>query len=373
MTLPYMDNVETCVEMIDRPVVWGESQGLPTSSARWRAYLNGLVMRAVAAEYARDYPVRPWPNPAVLPSFWWAVNGSALGVGPARLVLIPEETLDQRELRIPQEWVDIPGWAGDYYLAIYVDPEAETIKLWGFTTHRRLKETNVYDAQDRCYAVPREDLFDCLLLDIQLQNPSSEVLRAPLPDLPALGVAQAHQLIARLSSPSLTFPRLAVPFLLWGALLEHGGWRQRLYEQRQGLPEQRSVLRWLLDGVAALGWTRLTATSLQGRALDPESGPVIFSRLLEIAGQRYDFQIRLVAPRVWRFQLQRAVLSGQVPRGFVLRLLTEDRQAFENNATIALEAVDKLFLDVEIDPGEGIVWEIAPTPVDYDPEILYFD
>ena len=31
-----------------------------------------------------------------------------------------------------------------------------------------------------------------------------------------------------------------------------------------------------------------------------------------------------------------------------------------------------LDLEVELDPGEGLIWEIEPTPEDYQAEILRF-
>ncbi|PSO81051.1 MAG: hypothetical protein BRC41_15925 [Cyanobacteria bacterium QH_9_48_43] len=54
------------------------------------------------------------PSPA-LPSFWEVVNGTAIALSGVRLVLIPSEAADLSELRVPQEWVDIPSWGGDYY------------------------------------------------------------------------------------------------------------------------------------------------------------------------------------------------------------------------------------------------------------------
>ena len=35
-------------------------------------------------------------------------------------MLIPSEAIDDSELEVPQEWVDIPSWAADYYLAVQI-------------------------------------------------------------------------------------------------------------------------------------------------------------------------------------------------------------------------------------------------------------
>lgn len=65
-------------------------------------------------------------------------------------------------------------------------------------------------------------------------------------------------------------------------------------------------------------------------------------------------------------------MGAAIPGGFKLRLLTEDLQPFPNNEDVATTAVELLFVDVALQPGEGIVWEIEPLPENYDREILRF-
>ncbi len=378
MTAPHCidgDSPDLYLEVTNRSKIWEQSQQIITPGGQWRAYLNGLALCALRSWLSKaDYLAQPWPNSAALASFWSVVNGCVLDLGGStRLVLIPDEAMDQAELRVPQEWVDIPSWAGDYYLALHVNLEEGTVCFWGFTSHARLKHHGQYDAAQRSYGLMAEDLFDSLLLGVSLLGVLTESLRAPLPELPALGVEQAHNLLNRLgSSSTVTFPRLAVPFVMWGALLEHAGWRQNLYERRQGLSEH-SVLAWLREGIGQWGWTYLTTTALQGRTLDADNSPVMLSKLLQIAGQPYELRVQQQDIRVWRFQLQSTLVGGLIPRGFVLRLLTEDRQPFVNNETMAITAIEYLVLDVEVDVGEGLVWETEPIAEGYDPEILYFD
>lgn len=61
-----------------------------------------------------------------------------------------------------------------------------------------------------------------------------------------------------------------------------------------------------------------------------------------------------------------------IPAGFKLRLLSEDLQAFDGSEDIAVEAVEHLCLELDLDPGESLVWQIEPTPDDYQPEVLQF-
>jgi len=59
--------------------------------------------------------------------------------------------------------------------------------------------------------------------------------RADVSLFPELSVAQAENLIGRLGDAAVVFPRLSVPFVTWGALLENEQWRQNLYATRLGI------------------------------------------------------------------------------------------------------------------------------------------
>jgi hypothetical protein len=53
-------------------------------------------------------------------------------------------------------------------------------------------------------------------------------------------------------------------------------------------------------------------------------------------------------------------------------LLTEDLQPFENNEDTAINPVDMLYVEVILEPGEGLVWETEPVAEDYEQEVLRF-
>lgn len=87
-------------------------------------------------------------QPQVLPSrddlssIWEVVNGTAIGIGETRIVLIPE-AMDTDEYEVQAEWVDIPSWAADYYLAVQVNSEDCWLRIWGYTTHKKLVVVNM--------------------------------------------------------------------------------------------------------------------------------------------------------------------------------------------------------------------------------------
>lgn len=363
---------------------WQQSQSFSTPSSRWNAYLNQIALNTFLPWLQEEYApqARAWPNEAAKASIWEMVSGTAIVWGTTRLVLLADETLDLSELRVPQEWVDIPEWAADYYLAVQVNPDDGWMRIWGYTTHQQLKSGGYYDASDRTYCLDGEDLIDDLnILWVARQLCPEEPTRSAITALPTLPQAQAENLLQRLGNSAITTPRLAVPFELWGALLAHGGWRQRLYERRQGLPEQWSILQWLQSGISdfaqQIGWERVAfQTSLVGaRGLEVAPGDAALSRQLVIAGQNYELRVlpqERSGQQTWRFELRNSSVGALIPGGFKLRLLTEDLQAFENNEDTAMTAQEQLYIEVAVEPGEGLVWELEPIPENYEREILRF-
>lgn len=360
-----------------------------TPGNRWRATLNQTVLDAILpwlrSEYAPQAKV--W-RPKSLASVWDVVNGTAITFDGLRLVLMPTTAIEADELRVSQEWVDLPSWVADYYVAVQVNVDEGWLRIDGYTTHQRLKEQASYDATDRTYSVDAADLIqDINVLWVARELCLEEILRADVTALPALPLAQAENLLKRLGNPEITFPRLEVPFQLWGALLEHGGWRQRLYELRQGLPEQWSAQQWLQSGISYLaqqfGWSQMAlqpiaATGMRS-APSPESGwrksqSQTLARELTIAGATYDLLVLPLEGEVsaWRFELRPTAAEQVIPAGWMLRLLTEDLQAFPNNEDTATDDTSELYVEVAVEPGEGLVWEINPLPEDYDREVLRF-
>ncbi len=116
-----------------------------------------------------------------------------------------------------------------------------------------MKTKGSYDASDRTYSLDEDDLIkDINVLWVARQLCPDEPTRATIAPLPALPLAQAENLISRLGASDIVTPRLAVPIDLWGALLDHGGWRQRLYQRRLGLPDQWSILQWFQSGISSV-------------------------------------------------------------------------------------------------------------------------
>ncbi len=358
-----------------------QEQAYSTPGAYQRAWINQLCLQAFLPWFREeiDPSAKVYPNTAALPSFWELVDGTAITFDTSRLLLIPTLAMDGDELRVPQEWVDIPELVADYYIAVQVNPDDGWIKIFGYTTHKSLKEKGVYDVGDRTYSLEREDLIqDINVLWVTRQINYPEALRTLIAPLASIPQSQASNLLERLGNPDVKFPRLAVPFPLWGSLIAHGGWRNKLYELRQGLPQEWSIRQWLQTGVANLpqqwGWKKkeFVMVSTGMRSGEAVQG---LSRQLIIASDPYELRIFPSGNsenQIVKFELRSATPGSQIPVGFKLRLLTEDLQPFENNEDTAINPVDMLYLEVILEPGEELVWETEPIAEDYEREILRF-
>lgn len=308
--IQFADLKEWWLELSPRAQAEAVQQSQPCSApdSRHRAYLNCVCLHEFLNWIRADAPQSyPWMPSDTLPCVWEVVNGTAVMVETTRLVLLPTEVIDDDELEVPQEWVDIPGWAGDYYLAVQVKPESGWMRIWGYTTHQELKSIGNYDPSDRTYSLDTEQLtkdLNAFWLTVQLCR--TELVRAAILPLPELIPAQAENLIQRLSNPSIMFPRLSVPFSLWGALLDQETWRQQLFQRRTGPHPSTSTRVQLgawLQGNFTAAWQAIGAVlSPQQTAIawrnDTSSEPMGFDvsrvKVLELGTQTEDAQIALV-------------------------------------------------------------------------------
>ena len=393
-----LDSLYLEIDPRQKAMAWQQSQVLSTANSRWRAYINQLGLTALTTWLkAEGLKAKPALAKALQPTVWELMTGSAITCQGARLVVLPTESLDSDELRVPQSWVDIPSWMGDYYVSLQVNPDEGWVRCAGFVTHQALKESGDYDWRDRTYSLDESDVTtDLSVLHIAQDLYPEAIKRGTVAALPELSIDQAHKLIERIAKPTLLEPRLAVGFEQWGALMAHGGWRRQLAERRWGkttLPVKQWLqagAQQLADGIAQqLGWQQMAYQPAMAMARDaqvPQDAvkQQVLCRDLDIEGEVYTLQIMPLAladsgtdsgadsgaGQAWRFELTKAM--GSVTPGVALTLLTEDLQPFENNQAVATEAVDSLYVDVALADKEGLVWQVEPVPSQYDPEILRF-
>ncbi|MBE9067569.1 DUF1822 family protein [Leptolyngbya cf. ectocarpi LEGE 11479] len=374
---PYLE-----IDRIQQDTIWEQSQQFSKPRNCWQGYINRLCLETILP-WLKDYDSQTHTaiNSALLPSIWEFVTGTPIIFGQHRLILLPTEDISVDDMTIPQEWMDTRDWVGIWYLMAQINLDEGWVRLIGFATHESIKRLGNYHWQDRTYNLPEVYWTrDWNILWLSQSITATDTLQSPVSALSLPSIDQAHSLIQRLGNSDIVIPRLAIPFIQWGALISHDGWRQQLAARRWDLPEQWSIRQWLQSGISQLsqqlGWQVYDLEASLSNARGEEQNAIkVISRTLELAGQTYELQISPMATEqtnTWRFELKNISGDGQIPPGFTLRLLTEDLQPFADNEDSATEAVESLYIEVSLLPGEGIVWETVPLPEVYQQEILRF-
>jgi Protein of unknown function (DUF1822) len=232
---------------------WQQSRSLSIPGNRWQAYLNRLCLQTVLPWLQERFGVEPTLDSRNSFSVWEMVNGCAIVVGTTRLIFIPTEAMDRSEFRVPQEWIDLPSWVGDYYLAVEVDPDDRNLNIWGYATHQMLKLESCYDASDRTYCLAGDNLIQDLTAFWVMQQLPGETTRTEIPELPALTSTQAEQLLQQLGN-TIALPRLEIPFVQWGALLDRDSWLQQLCQHRQSSANRLELTRQAIESANLSQW-----------------------------------------------------------------------------------------------------------------------
>jgi hypothetical protein len=156
------------------------------------------------------------------------VNGFCLKVNGHKIVFIPSQNLDLATCDIPQEWLDLGNWRGEYYVPVQIDLEAKYLHLWGSITDERAIDRGKLDPLFRYYRIDGTSF-----------NPNLDVLWASCEFAPAiqqsetssvatLTVAQARRSIDKIVNKTSTRPpRLALKFSEWGAILNSADYLER--------------------------------------------------------------------------------------------------------------------------------------------------
>lgn len=370
---------------------WDNSLKAATSFSRWQTYLNQLALDTFI-EYAREEQAETVEKCQNSNNINELVNGTAITIGDAKIILIPSEAEDLEELRVPQEWIDIPQLVADYYVAVQVNVDDRYVRVWGYTTHQKLKTAGNYNfsapqsgsLRDRSYTLDGTDLIeDINALWVARELCPDEITKAEVAPIAEITAQQAANLIQRLADKENLIPRLAIPFAMWAALLENDTWRNDLIAQRRGKVRVKiSVLNWLKAEAAnlaaemgELGWRQVEfqPSTVGARGNTATATPnTALAKQLTIANQNYELKLIPLEADAWGFELRSLALGGMIPAGFTLRLLTETGEEFEGNEDTANTVVESLYLEVALDSGEGLIWEIEPTPDNYQAEVLYF-
>lgn len=232
--------------------VWDKLQGYSYPAAKWTAYLNRLSLEYIIPYFKQEYDceITLAPVPKKPDSVWEFVTGFALTIDGKRVIVIPDET-DSDEFSIPYEWVDIPEWAGEYYLAVQIRPDSGWLRVFGFATHQQIKQKAEYDRIMRTYTLPQEQVID----DIEVLLTSLAIAsnqKVEVPALTAIGETQQNKYLATLNQPKLYSPRLDLSAEHWATFLSDDDLRENLWHSRMPVSVKSSLQEVIQRGVISL-------------------------------------------------------------------------------------------------------------------------
>ena len=221
------------------------------------------------------------------------------------------------------------------------------LRLYGYTTHQQLQQGE-YDWRDAptTWQRPTSISTSARSGSCGSSNPTNWLVRpstwqsyAPHP---------AHL------SPLFNLGRFA------------SAWRQAAAASRTATWPARIVLDLAVVAIGCIraaqqcGWSAVEfePSAIGARGTTEELNPLAIARQPTIANQTYELQIiptAITPEQIWRFELQNLTPGGQIPAGVTLRLLSKDLQPFSDNEDPACGRVDRLFIEVALTSGEGIV------------------
>lgn len=205
-----------------------------THVERWNTYLNNLCLNPILSWLEEESGITPqvFLGLTETQKLWQIINGTAITLNQTRIVIIPSEAIDTEEFRIPQEWIDIPHWTADYYLAVQVSPDHEYLRIWGYATHQQIKTLGVYDEFDRTYSLEKADVIEDLnVMWVAWQLCPHE--KTEVASLPILSATEAEKFLTQNNLNNLNLLRLNLPFEQWGSLLVQDSYRQQLWHKSQ--------------------------------------------------------------------------------------------------------------------------------------------
>ena len=249
---------------------WAAGAEIPSVGGRWAAYINYLCQLTLTPWLEPlELPLGPyWPDAQDGMNLWSAVGGFRFILGEQSFVVIPSDSIDTQTVSIPQEWVDLLGWAADYYLAVQVLPDDGVLQILGCFSYEQVKQAP-YQPFSRSFEIA-EDCpyveFDALVVAQQLGVHQQFVAHLDLANLPSLSASRAATILMQTQQKPPALVRLMVPFEEWGALVSQDEWRQSLGQQlavRRSVDVDVAITAlgdWLHQGISQ-GWQALEEMS----------------------------------------------------------------------------------------------------------------
>jgi Protein of unknown function (DUF1822) len=324
----------------DRTQAWQKTIDIAAEEARYHTHLN-LISQQLLLPYFHDYDAK-CQFAADGADFWsLGVNGSPITINGQRCIVLASDDFDRDEFRIPQEWVDSPELAADFYLAVQIDNEENLLRVWGYTTCSTLKRQGHYCSRDRSYFLEQDQVCtDVNSLWLLQENYPAEISRPEIAPLPKLSLDRLLEVLDDLAQTNLLFLRRSLDFAEWGALLANPQWRSMLLTKRHPIIQQpnsavTNLGKWL-ENMVEEGWQsveQLIAPQLRGSFMGNQTKRAkLIDLQLDLAGQQVVLMIT-VGRSDHKSSIQASIYPTKevatLPPQLKLTILQEDGQLFK--------------------------------------------
>jgi len=319
------------------------------------------IAQTVVLPYLHEY----LPKAQVLafqPHLWQlGINGICIESDLLRLVCLPSTAWDLDGMQVPQEWVDSPGLAADYFLAAQVDLEEGMLRLWGITSHKTLKEQGQFIPRNRTYMLERDQLSEALnIMWLQPKYFPETPLRNQVAALGAPSLDELTQAWEVLRNSSMPFATRRIGFNTWASILGNQQWRQQaitLSQQQPQLPVPQAIqLSQWLNHRFEQGWqaiNELIAPQLVGAFMDTQ---IKRAKLIDLGVELAGCQVSLmmtISATASGINLQASVYpTGEqltLPPNLHLKILTDAGEVFKE----VISRSDDEFIRYRFDATKG--------------------
>ena len=217
---------------------------MPNATAQQNYIVNSLCL-AAASEWLEENILESdeaiaIPEKDYLEARWSVVQGTELVLDTMKIVVIPQESSDIAGISVPREWLDIPQWIPDYFLAVQVDLEQQVIWLWGYVHSNTIKRKGTLDRTHQHYSLPLEQMS----LDLELFGITHQLVEAPQKSQDSIVEHNINRqkALTELSKPSPFSPRLALPFVEWTTLISDKQWCREFYQERIQISQSKEQI-----------------------------------------------------------------------------------------------------------------------------------
>jgi hypothetical protein len=98
----------------------------------------------------------------------------------------------------------------------------------------------------------------------------------------------------------------------------------------------------------------------------------VLEKTLKIQEATYKFRISTIDEKMWRFSLEPALPGVKISPEIQLTIIDANSATHSRTGSDLPEGQEELILDIPVEAGDQLIWQIVPKPENHFHEILQF-